>query len=146
LLKAKRLAGLDCMTRATVLSAFGGFVLALAADFFFVFVNVSLGVACTTRSAGATVCHSTGETLLEQNGDTALLWLAVPTGLAALIFISTVSSVHGPRFVSWSAAIVLSAFCLLTGFPIGLFFIPAAVLALLSVLLGRLSSLAGAPD
>ncbi len=82
-----------------------------------------LGTAesCTTTGDGPTVCTRTGVSLLAGQGAGVLVPLCLPA-LACLL-----PALLRPRVVGGLVAAVLLSFCVLTGFTIGLFFVPVAV-------------------
>ena len=74
------------------------------------------------RTVVITVSHTT---LLQQNGPAVLLILGAPVLITLVPFILR----RVTRRLAWrlAPAIVLTALCILTGFSIGLFYLPAAV-------------------
>ena len=65
-------------------------------------------------------------TLLQVNGPGVLVPLAIPP------FITVLPVILSQRSVRIGATIALGLFCLISGFSIGLFYVPAAVLLLLA--------------
>ena len=123
--------------RASLAFAVTGLAAAIAAGLLLVFSNAYSGSECAAEIDGAAVCHSSGRTLLEENGSGVLAWLALPTLLATILLALSLTGARFARAASWVVVVGLCAFCLLTGFSIGLFYFPAAVLCLLSVLRHR---------
>jgi hypothetical protein len=121
-------------TRGALLLALSGVALAGAVDLFFVLVPAISTAGCRASPNSVISCSSTKSTLLEEYGTRALALLAFPTALALFVLLFALPAVRLPRFFSWIAVIVLCGFCLLAGFSIGLFYVPAALLGLLSVL------------
>jgi hypothetical protein len=81
------------------------------------------------------VCTSSSRTLAAENGDWVLAFVALPVALTAVVFVSATGLLPLPRAAGWTAVIVLLAGCLITGFSIGLLFVPAAFLALAAMAL-----------
>ena len=77
--------------------------------------------SCSATSDGPPVCTRAGTSLLAHEGAGVLVPLSLPA-LACLL-----PALLRPRAVSGIVAAVLVGFCLLTGFSIGLFFLPVAV-------------------
>ena len=96
-------------------------------------IPVYASQSCTS-SGGETRCTSSSSTLLEETGPTLLLFLAIPILITVLGLVGTL--VRWPLFVRWLNAGVFVFLCIITGFSIGLFYIPAALLLLVSVALG----------
>jgi hypothetical protein len=101
-----------------------------------------LGLADTYRhetcfvEATGTRCVSGASTLIEENGAWVALILAVPVAVTALGLVLAVQS-PAQRPARWVLAAAFFLLCLLTGFTIGLFFLPAALLSVLSVVVDR---------
>ena len=77
-------------------------------------------------------------TLIQVNGYGVLLPLVVPVlfaGLGLLAVLMIHRGVRGGRLVLWVVAALLAIFDLVTGFSIGAFYVPAAVLLLTSAAL-----------
>lgn len=83
--------------------------------------------SCTAGGSGPEACTQAGTTLWQVEGPSVLLPLAVPA-LACLLAMSLRS--RGSRLALPLVAVALLGYCLLTGFTIGLFFLPVAVAAL----------------
>ncbi len=81
--------------------------------------------------------------LIEVNGATAFVPLAAPVVLAALAFASVQArhrvQVILRRLALWTAGVLLLGFCVLAGFSIGAFYVPAAVLSLAAAVVGSVS-------
>jgi len=109
---------------------------ALAASGVLTFAPVYRSISCTADSNGAESarCISGSSTLVEENGTQVLVFLAIPVAIALLGLVSSVRPVRIPRFLEWTNVIVLLALVLLTGFSIGLLYLPAAILLLIAVL------------
>ena len=65
--------------------------------------------------------RASNKTLLEVNG----LWAAVPVGFPVVVAAAALA--FRRRAVTIAAAVVLGLFCLIAGFSIGMFYVPAAV-------------------
>ena len=110
---------------------------ALGAALFLSFGTSYTERSCTASASGDEVCVSSSRTLAEENGDWVLAFLAVPLGFTALVFLTATRLLPLPRAVGWAAVVVLLAGCLITGFSIGMLFVPAALLALAAMALDR---------
>ena len=99
-----------------------------------VYSGESVSAQSTGTSGGTTVetTHRFVSTLVHENGLRVLIPLAIPVALAALVWFalhrrcSRGSRWGGP--VAWIVVAVLALFSLVTGFTIGLFVFPVAVL------------------
>ncbi len=80
-----------------------------------------------SRSPAGTVRRNTCASFVEVNGTHVLWVLAVPVALASLVFIA---AWLGAKTFGWAAATVLLLFSLTAGFSVGLFFLPAAAIAI----------------
>jgi len=86
-------------------------------------LSFSLAVASSALLLVVPVYAGSGghATLLQVNGSRVFIPLAIPVVVSLLPILSR------RRGVSIGAAIVLSAFCIVGGFSIGLFYVPSAV-------------------
>ena len=95
-------------------------------------VPVYGGLSISAGSSGEQVTHSYSSTLVEENGLSALIPVAIPLVLAALVWFalhrrcSRGSRWGGP--IAWSLVAVLGLFSLVAVWTIGLFVFPAVVL------------------
>lgn len=87
------------------------------------------GESITGSPAGSTRT-STCSSIIEVNGAGVLVVLAVPVVLASL---AVVAAWLGAKTFGWAVATVLALFSLAAGFTVGLFFLPAAALALIGM-------------
>ena len=108
---------------------------ALGAALFLVLAPSYTERMCTVTAGGEEVCISSSRSLAEENGDWVLAFVALPVTLTALVFVSATGLLPLPRAIGWAAVFVLLAGCLITGFSIGLLFVPAALLALAAMIL-----------
>ncbi|HEV2236134.1 MAG TPA: hypothetical protein VGR57_05665 [Ktedonobacterales bacterium] len=97
------------------------------------------GQSCTLQSPGQPpVCVSTTRTLVEVNGATAIfdltLVVVLVVGVGACAVWHARGGRRGARAALWAFAVLLLAFALLSGFTIGLFLLPSALLGLLAAL------------
>jgi hypothetical protein len=117
-------------TRASVWAALAGVVLAVAAGIWLA-VDPSFyqGVSTTTSASGVVTTVSSGASLIAENGAWVIGVLCVPVALAAF---GLYCAVARRRVLLWAAGLVLLGFVLLSGFTIGLFYVPAAVLVLIA--------------
>ena len=79
----------------------------------------------------AETCTTGSESLLEHEGASVLIVLAVP------VLVSAMPLAFSRRGVAIGAAVVLTALAVLGGFSIGLFYFPAVLLAWLSAVTVR---------
>ena len=79
---------------------------------------------CTASSGEPPVCTEASTSLLSSQGP----WVLVPLTLPALACLLPL--VLRSRLVGRLVAVALLVFCLLTGFTVGLFFLPVALAAL----------------
>jgi len=85
------------------------------------------GVEAVVSTGGESIERTTSATLLQANGAGVLVPLLLPAAVATLMILPVRN--RRVRSVSYAvAASILFAFVLLTGFSIGLFFIPTAAL------------------
>src|SRR5688572_18916696 len=124
------------MRLSTALAA-GALGAALVAAGVFVFVDVYSSQSCVAESGQAPRCISSSATLIETNGAGVLALLAVPVALTAAVFAYTLLGGALARVVAWVATVVLGVGCILTGFSIGMFFLPAAALATIAMVVDR---------
>lgn len=105
-----------------------GAVLAAAAMLFIVFAPLQRTSSAMTGSDGVVVTSSTTQSLLQSQGGWVLVVAAFPVALTVL-----------PLFAGWSrrprlfrsllvgSTVVLGLFVLVSGFSIGLFYVPALI-------------------
>src|SRR5688500_13194316 len=106
-------------------------VLALAAALVLLLAPFYTGVQTTAvgrpgqNASSPPVVEVRSATLLEVNGPGVLLPLVLPIALPALALTSGQSRFRRPAFIV--GALLLAVFCLVSGFSIGLFYVPAAL-------------------
>ena len=110
---------------------------ALGAALFLVLAPSYTERSCTVTAGGEEVCISSSRTLVEENGNWVLAFVALPIALTAVVFVSATDLLPLPRAAGWAAVVILLAGCLITGFSIGLLFFPAALLALAAMALPK---------
>jgi hypothetical protein len=81
--------------------------------------------------SGLNNSHPTRATLLEVNGQSAIIPVALP------VVVALVPVLFPHRVIRIIAAVVLGAFALIGGFTIGLFYVPAAVAMVVAASIGR---------
>jgi hypothetical protein len=86
-------------------------------------VNVNTGVA-----TGQPVAMSA--TLLEVNGPRVFIPLVIPVVLAGLGLLAVLRAKRWRLLFVWIAAFLLAVFVLITGFSIGMFYVPAMILSM----------------
>lgn len=104
-------------------------LLTVAAGLFLAFYPVYQGVSATGSSSGVTTISSERATLITENGLWVIVPLCVPIALAALGLLAVA---RRRRVLVWVLGGVLLGFVVLSGFTIGLFYLPAAIALLLS--------------
>jgi hypothetical protein len=114
--------------------ALAAVALAVVAGLGLAFHPVYQSESQTVSSSGAVTSSSDGATLLEENGPWVALLLCVPVVLAAL---GLGGAIRGRKTLAWVSAGVLLAFCVVGGFSIGLFYLPAGLSLLVAAGLCR---------
>ena len=109
--------------------ALAAVALAVAAGLGLAFYPVYQGESETVSSSGVVTSSSDSATLIDENGPWVAFLLCVPVVLAAL---GLWVALRGQRTLAWIFAGVLLGFCVLGGFSIGLFYLPAALSLLLA--------------
>jgi len=122
------------MRAAIVLSGLAALAAAGGAAFL-AFVPVYQGVSCRGGPAGEVCQDLPSKTLAQENGTWVLLLLAVPV-LLTLAQLSALG-LGAARAFGWAPAVCLAAACAIAIFSIGVFFLPAALLALAAALADR---------
>ena len=84
-------------------------------------------VSCGAVAGSRETCTTGSESALEHEGAGVLIVLAVP------VLVSAMPLVYSRRGVGIAAAVLLTALVVLGGFSIGLYYLPAVVLAWLAV-------------
>src|SRR5688572_12679871 len=118
--------------RLSTLLAGGGLAFCVAVDAYLLLIDVYHGQQCSADTNGTVVCRDVSRTFLAENGDRFISMLIIPTVLALLVLVLTLPGVHLSRFFLWFAVVVFFAFCLVTGFSIGLLYAAAMLLCLLA--------------
>ena len=113
-------------------------LIALAATAFLLLTPFYTGTHTTTttvpgQAAPPPVVETRSATLLEVNGPAVLIPLTIPIALPALALAATSSRFR--RLAYAVAAFLLLVFCLLSGFSIGMYYVPASIAMLISALL-----------
>ena len=104
-------------------------LLAFAAGLFLALYPVYQGVSVTGSSSGVVTSSRESATLITENGLGAVVLLCIPIVLAAL---GLPAAARRRRVLVWVPGGVLLGFVVLSGFTIGLFYLPAAIALLLS--------------
>ena len=82
----------------------------------------------------------TGATLIEVNGLSAALLIVIPVALTAITLNASLPGATRPRLMlilRWAAFVLMLLFCIVSMLSIGLFYLPAAVAALIAAIFGR---------
>ena len=93
--------------------------------------------SCAVDENGEGFCISSSSSLVDENGAWVLLLALIPIAVSAIVFARTSLGIDVPKGAAWSAAIVLLLACIITGFSVGLFFLPAALLCLAALTTDR---------
>ena len=110
-------------TRISLTAALIAHILAWAATIFFLF---------------GPVYRPTGATLIEVNGLSAALLVVIPVALTAITLIATLPNPAHPRLMlilRWAAFVLLLLFCIAGALSIGIFYLPAALAALVAAII-----------
>jgi hypothetical protein len=94
------------------------------------FAPTGTSETCTATSGEPPVCTQASTSMLSHEG----LWVLLPLALPAIACLVPVR-LRG-NLAAWLTAVALLVFCLLTGFTIGLYFMPVALIALVLALRG----------
>ena len=112
-------------TRISLTAALIAHILAWAATIFFLF---------------GPVYRPTGATLIEVNGLSAALLIVIPVALTAITLNASLSGATRPRLMlilRWAAFVLMFLFCVVSALSIGIFYLPAAVAALVAAISGK---------
>jgi hypothetical protein len=109
--------------------ALAAVALAVAAGLGLAFYPVYQGESETVSSSGVVTSSSDSATLIDENGPWAAFLLCVPVVLATL---GLWVALRRHKTLAWIFAGVLLIFCVLGGFSIGLFYLPAALVLLVA--------------
>lgn len=116
--------------RVALTAAISSHIFAWAATLFFIFWPVYSGVSVRAGESGSSV---SGKTLIEVNGLWAALLIVLPIILTAIALIASLLSAARPRLMftlRWTAFVLLFTFCAVGALSIGIFYLPAAIAAL----------------
>jgi hypothetical protein len=117
---------------ATALSAFACLG-ALAASGFLLAVPAYEGIATSAASAGGGVdTVRFTQTFAEANGPRAMGLLLLVTLVATAPLGVALARPAAQRATTWASALLLSAFSVLAGFTVGLFYLPSALTLLIA--------------
>jgi hypothetical protein len=97
---------------------------ALAIAVVLLFAPIISFEACSVTSGEPAVCSEGSRSLLSAEG----LWVILPLALPAIACLVPLRLTG--NLAAWLTAVALLVFCLLTGFTIGVFFMPVALIAL----------------
>ena len=125
------------MTRARIslTAAAIAHILAWAATIFFLFWPIYSGVSVSAGESG--ISSVSGKTLIEVNGLWAALLLVIPVALTAITLIATLPNTAHPRIMltlRWASFALLLALCVVGALSIGVFYLPAAIAALIAAI------------
>ncbi len=86
------------------------------------------------------VYRPTGATLIEVNGLSAALLIVIPVALTAITLNASLPGATRPRLMlilRWASFALLLLFCIAGALSIGIFYLPAAVAALVAAISGK---------
>jgi len=110
-----------------VLAIAAGVWLGLAPDFY-------QGASSSVSSSGVVTTTQTSASLVEENGVWVIGLLCVPVALTAL---ALYCAVRRRRVLLWVSGLVLLGFVVVSGFTIGMWYVPAALAVLIASGLSR---------
>ena len=88
-------------------------------------------------TADGAVVAKTSASLIEENGMDVLGLLAVPVVLSAMGFLASFSRARVGTIGLWTSAVLLVLFALVTGFTVGMFYLPAGFMLVLAAVFAR---------
>ena len=88
-------------------------------------------------TADGAVVAKTSASLIEENGMDVLGLLAVPVVLSAMGFLASFSRARVGTIGLWTSAVLLVLFALVTGFTVGMFYLPAGFTLVLAAVVAR---------
>lgn len=100
-----------------------------------IFVDTYSSRSCSADSSGVMQCVDSSSTLIEENGAWVLILLSVPVTLALGIYLSI--ELGASSLVKGLLAAVFVGTCVVAITSVGLFFLPAALVAAIAVFLDR---------
>jgi hypothetical protein len=110
-----------------VLAVTAGLWLALYPDFY-------QGASSAVSSSGVVTITRTSASLIEENGVWVVGLLCIPVALTAL---ALCFAVRRRRVLLWACGLVLLGFVVVSGFTIGMWYVPAALAVLIASGLSR---------
>ena len=130
------------MTRAgiSLAAAVISHILAWAATLYFLFWPIYGFVNVSPGESGA--ISISGDTLIAVNGLWAALLIVIPVVLTAITLIATLPSAISPLLLlvlRWASFALLLAFCVVSILSIGIFYLPAAIAALVAAVVRRIN-------
>jgi hypothetical protein len=122
-------------TSTSVWAAAVGLVLAVAAGVWLAAdPDFSQGASSAVSSSGVVTHTVENASLIEENGVWVVGLLCIPVALAAL---GLYCSVSGRRVLLWVSGLLLIGFVVVSGFTIGMWYVPAALALLIASGLSR---------
>jgi hypothetical protein len=111
----------------------------VSAGFWFPFYRTSVEVACVPGDRCTSVAGGEGTaTLVGVNGPEVVLVLAVPTIVSVLVGAMVIAALNGSRLalrLAWAVVIALGLLSFVSGFSVGLWFLPSVALLVAAVAL-----------
>lgn len=124
-------------TKTSLTAALIAHILAWAATLFFLFWPIYSGVSV---GPGESVTSSvSSKTLIEVNGLWSALLLVIPIIVTAVGLIATLPDTSRPRLMltlRWTSFAFMLLFCVAGIYSIGIFYLPAAIGALVAAIVG----------
>lgn len=117
------------------LLAASGLLLSLLAAAYLALADTYSSQSCVSDGTSTVCTDKSSSTLIEENGAWVLLLLAVPICLAAAQLLLVIA--HGPAVLKSLVAGVFLPACLIALFSLGVFFLPAALVSAVALLLDR---------
>lgn len=115
-----------------------GMACALGAAGFLLFGASYRGITCSPSLDGRTPnCVEERRSLIEENGNGAVMLVAIPLALSTLAFASVLPNVHWDKYAGRVALVAMLLFCIVLLISIGLLFLPALLLLSVALFLDR---------
>jgi hypothetical protein len=122
-------------TNVSAWAAAVGLVLAIAAGVWLAaYPDFYQGASSSVSSSGVVTTTQTSASLVEENGVWVIGLLCVPVALTAL---ALYFAVRRRRVLLWLSGLVLLGFVVVSGFTIGMWYVPAALAVLIASGLSR---------
>ncbi len=123
---------------AAIVSALVSDALAWAASLWLLLWPYSYQGTSVTQTAGepAGQITETHASLLAVNGLWVIIPLLIPVVITTLLLVTAISSNRrAAKLPAWPLAAILLGFCILSGFSIGIFYLPSALVSIVTAIL-----------